>query len=33
MFTAKCIECSKEFDLTNEDQAAEWFYGHECEAS
>jgi hypothetical protein len=29
---AKCVECSRVFDLTNTDDAAEWFYGHDCEA-
>lgn len=28
---AKCVECSRTFDLTNEEQAEEWFYGHDCE--
>ena len=29
---AKCPECARVFDLLDEDQASEWFYGHECEA-
>ena len=26
-----CKECEKYFDLFDEDQAAEWFFGHDCE--
>ena len=29
--TAKCTECNRTFDLLDEDQAAEWFEGHDCE--
>lgn len=29
---ARCPECKRVFDLTDEAQAAEWFYGHDCEA-
>jgi hypothetical protein len=29
---AKCIECSRVFDLMNDDDNNEWFYGHDCEA-
>ena len=29
---ALCPECSRLFDLLDEEQAAEWFYGHDCEA-
>lgn len=29
--TAQCRECERIFDLTDEDDAAEWFYGHDCE--
>ena len=30
--TVKCPECGRVFDLTDEDEAAEWYYGHdECE--
>lgn len=25
---AKCPECDRVFDLDNEDEAGEWFYGH-----
>ena len=28
----KCRECDREFDLLDEDQAGEWYYGHDCEA-
>ena len=30
---AKCIECERVFDLLDEDDANEWFYGHDCEVS
>lgn len=29
--TVRCPECGRVFDLTNEDDAAEWYYGHDCE--
>lgn len=29
--TRKCVECGRVFDLTNDDDAAEWVYGHDCE--
>lgn len=29
--TTKCPECSRVFDLMVEDDAEEWFYGHDCE--
>lgn len=28
---AKCVECERVFDLTNEVDADEWAYGHDCE--
>lgn len=28
---AKCMECGRVFDLTNDDDASEWVYGHDCE--
>lgn len=28
---ARCVECSRVFDLTNEDDANEFYYGHDCE--
>jgi hypothetical protein len=27
----RCPECHRVFDLTNEDDAEEWTYGHDCE--
>jgi len=27
---AKCPECNKVFDLDIEEQASEWYYGHDC---
>jgi DNA-directed RNA polymerase subunit RPC12/RpoP len=26
-----CIECGRKFDMSNEEQASEWHYGHDCE--
>ena len=26
----KCVECGKVFDLDVEEQAADWYYGHDC---
>mgnify|MGYP006271892315 CR=1 FL=1 len=28
---AKCVECERVFDLSNEDDWDEWYYGHDCE--
>jgi hypothetical protein len=28
---AKCVECSRVFDLLDEEEAGEWYYGHDCE--
>jgi hypothetical protein len=28
---ATCIECNRAFNLADEDDAAEWAYGHDCE--
>lgn len=28
----KCVECDRVFDLLNETDAQEWYYGHDCEA-
>lgn len=28
-----CPECEKEFNLLDEDEAEEWYYGHDCEVS
>ena len=27
----KCEECNRVFDLLDEEQANEWYYGHDCE--
>lgn len=27
-----CVECRRWFDITDEEQANEWYYGHDCEA-
>lgn len=33
MLTIKaCPECGRVFDLTDEDDANEFYYGHDCEA-
>ena len=29
--TVTCPECGRKFDLTDEDDAEEWAYGHDCE--
>jgi DNA-directed RNA polymerase subunit RPC12/RpoP len=26
-----CAECGREFDLADEQDAEEWYYGHDCE--
>ena len=28
---AKCAECEREFNLFDEVDAEEWYYGHDCE--
>ena len=28
---AVCPECERVFDMLDEDDAGEWFYGHDCE--
>lgn len=28
---AKCVECGRRFDLSDEEQAEEYYYGHDCE--
>ncbi len=30
---ATCVECERTFDLSNPDDADEWYYGHDCEVS
>lgn len=27
----QCIDCGRIFDLMNEEEANEWYYGHDCE--
>ena len=27
----QCIECNRVFDLLDETDAQEWYYGHDCE--
>lgn len=29
---AKCRECDRVFNLLDEDDAGEWYYGHDCES-
>ena len=29
---AICEECERVFNLLDEDQANEWYYGHDCES-
>lgn len=31
VMNVKCVECGRVFDLTDETDAAEWAYGHDCE--
>jgi hypothetical protein len=31
--TARCVECFRVFDLYDETDAQEWFYGHDCEVA
>jgi hypothetical protein len=28
---AKCVECARVFNLLDEEEAGEWYYGHDCE--
>jgi len=30
--TVRCVECGRVFNLMNDDDAAEWSTGHDCEA-
>ena len=30
---AICNECDRKFDLFNEDEAGEYYYGHDCEGN
>ena len=27
----QCVECDRVFDLLDENDAEEWYYGHDCE--
>ena len=27
----QCVECERVFDLADETDSEEWFYGHDCE--
>lgn len=29
----KCPECERAFDLCDETDAEEWYYGHDCEVN
>lgn len=29
--TMTCKECNRKFDLWNEEEAGEWYFGHDCE--
>jgi hypothetical protein len=29
--TVTCVECGRVFDLLDETDAQEWYYGHDCE--
>lgn len=29
----KCVECERVFDLGDDEDADEWYYGHDCEAT
>ena len=29
--SAQCTECERIFDLTKKQDAADWYYGHDCE--
>jgi len=28
---ARCVECDRVFDLSDDNDANEWSYGHDCE--
>lgn len=30
---AECVECNRNFDLLDEEQAGEYYYGHDCESN
>jgi hypothetical protein len=29
----RCIECEREFDMRDEDDANDYWYGHDCESN
>jgi len=29
---ARCVECGRVFNLLNEEEAGEYYYGHDCES-
>jgi len=31
MFKKVCAECKRVFDLSNETDSEEWYFGHDCE--
>lgn len=31
--TIRCMECERVFNLLDEDDANEWYYGHDCEVA
>lgn len=31
IMSLKCVECARIFDLTNESDSQEWYFGHDCE--
>lgn len=33
MSDIQCPECERVFNLLDEDDAGEWYYGHDCEES
>ena len=33
VITVRCYECDRMFNLENEIDANEWYYGHDCEGS
>ena len=32
MMFEKCVECNRRFDLFDENDAAEFYFGHDCES-
>lgn len=30
-YLRRCAECSRRFDLRDDDQANDWYHGHDCE--